>query len=245
MGLPEYCSFCGSAQDAYGDHVLCCKAAGVYSRHNALRDTVADLLRDCGCESHTEFPLPGTRLRPADVYTPAFPGESAMAVDVSVVHPLQPSQIATATVTAGAAAQKREASKVKQYEEECSRRAWGFTAFVGETTGAWGQAAQRCVRALVRAKSLRTGEDAQQVAHAIWDSVSRAVASSVARQLVRARTSCGALGARPPLPPRRSQRPQGQMPSAQDGGGEALAALPSVVCGPQAGDLLLACALCQ
>ena len=100
---------------------------------------------------HTEFPLPGTRLRPADVYTPAFPGESAMAVDVSVVHPLQPSQIATATVTAGAAAQKREASKVKQYEEECSRRAWGFTAFVGVTTGAWGQAAQRFVRALVRA----------------------------------------------------------------------------------------------
>ena len=244
MGLPEFCSFCGSAQDAYGDHVLCCKAAGVYSRHNALRDTVADLLRECGCETRTEFPLPDTKLRPADVYTPAFPGESALAVDVSVVHPLQPSQNATATVTAGAAAQKREAAKVKLYDELCSRRAWGFTAFVGETTGAWGQAAQRCMRALVRAKCLRTGEDQQEVAHTAWDAVCHAVAFSVARQLVRARVGCGMTAVRPP-PARgsssRSRQPQG----AQGGGGEAPTGRPTVMCGPQAGDLLLACALCQ
>ena len=66
---------------------VCCKATGVYGRHSALRDAVADLLRDCGCENHAELSLPGTQLRPIDIFTPAFPGESAKAIDVSVVHP--------------------------------------------------------------------------------------------------------------------------------------------------------------
>jgi hypothetical protein len=192
MGLTEYCSFCGSAQDDYGDHVLCCKSNGVYGRHNALRDAVADLLRECGCECSTDVPLPGSTLVPADVFTPTFPGEAAMALDTSVVHPLQPSLSANATVSAGAAAQKRQADKVGYYSDHCSRRSWGFTAFVGETTGAWAQAAQRCVRALARTKSLRSGEDPQEVAQAMWDSLSRAVASSVARQLLRARVNSGA-----------------------------------------------------
>ena len=51
LGLPELCTFCGSARDAYGDRVLCCKAAGVYGHHSILRDAVDDLLQDCGGKS--------------------------------------------------------------------------------------------------------------------------------------------------------------------------------------------------
>ena len=57
---------------------------------------------------------------------------------------------ATATVSAGDAAQNREAAKVKQYEDLCSQ-SWEF------------------------------------------HTLSRAVVSSVARQLVRAREECGAV----------------------------------------------------
>ena len=110
-----------------------------------------------------------------------------MAIDGGVVHPLLLSHTATATVSAGAAAQKREVAKVKLYGEQCGRRSWGFTAFVGRITGAWGQSAQPCVRTLARAKSLRTVEAPQEVAHAVWDSVCQAVASSISRQLDRAR----------------------------------------------------------
>jgi hypothetical protein len=246
MGLTEFCAFCGSAQDDYGDHALCCKSNGVYGRHNALRDAVADLLRECGCECCTDIPLPGSTLVPADIFTPSFPGEAAMALDTSVVHPLQPSQSANATVYAGAAAQKREADKVVYYSDHCSRRSWGFTAFVGETTGAWGQAAQRCVRALARAKSLRSGEDAQEVAHAMWDSVSRAVASSVARQLVRARVCSGALrkGPEPPRATAASRRNACPSLRAQSASG-ALDSGALNGSGPAAGDLLLARALCE
>ena len=86
-------------------------------------------------------------------------------------------------MTAGAAAQKREAAKVDMYEAQCSRRSWGFTAFVGETTGAWSQAAQCAVKAMVRAKSLKTGDDPKEVAREFWEALSRAVASAVAGSL--------------------------------------------------------------
>ena len=241
MDLPDFCALCGAAQDDFGDHVLCCKATGVYGRHNAIRDTLADLLRECGCECRTEVTLPGSSLRPADIFTPAFPGESALAIDVSAVHPLPLSQTASATVTAGAAAQKREIAKVDLYGEKCSRRAWGFTAFVGETTGAWGPAAQRTVRALVRAKSLRTGDDPEEIAHTFWGALGRAMASAVARQLVKARSLSGALRSQQrPVPASTSaaaQSSDAQAPSGAAGG-------PPGEEGPAASDLRLATELC-
>ena len=132
LQLAEHCPLCGSAQDAFGDHVLCCKASGVYGRHNALRDKLADLLREAGFNCRTEVELPGTNRRPADVFAPVFPGASPMAFDTSVVHTLLPSRSASATVAAGVAAQSREESKVKELGEACARRSWGYTAFVGD-----------------------------------------------------------------------------------------------------------------
>ena len=109
-----------------------------------------------------------------------------MAFNLSVIHPLLPSRPASATVRAGVAAQNREASKVEELSEACARRSWGYTAFVAETTGAWGHAAQRTVRALVRASSLRSGEEPAQVATRMWRALSQAVASAVGRQLSKA-----------------------------------------------------------
>ena len=90
-------------------------------------------------------------------------------------------------MTAGAAAQARETSKVKLLGEACSRRAWSYTAFVAETTGAFGQGAQRTVRALAQAVSLRTGEEPSEVLPRLWRTLSSAVAAAVGRQLSRAR----------------------------------------------------------
>ena len=169
-----------------------------------------------------------------------------MAIDVSAVHPLPLSHVASATVSAGVAAQKRESAKVELYRGKCSSRVWGFTAFVGETTGAWGQAAQRTVRVLVRAKCLRTGDDPQEVARAFWDSLGRAMAMAVARQLVNARTLSGAFGSSHGAPnpgspcspdlPRRSEAPPGPLYAAR----ESLEGD-----GPAAGDLRLARELCS
>ena len=164
-----------------------------------------------------------------------------MAIDVGAVHPLHLTHNTTAMVSAGDAAQKRRAEKVRLYENQCSSRSWSFTAFVGETTGSWGQAAQHAVRALVRAKSLRTGDDPQEVARTVSGSLGWAVVSSVARRLVRARVDCGAVvqiteAARGP-----SSRCRGQVLASSRGS----VAGPLDSCGPAGGDLFLAAELCQ
>ena len=164
-----------------------------------------------------------------------------MAIEVTVALPLHLTHIGTATVSAGDAAQKREAEKVRLYEVQCSSRSWSFTAFLGETTRSWGQAAQRAVRALVCAKSLTTGDDPHEVTCAVWGSLGWAVVSSVARQLVRARVDCGAVAQITEAARGPSSRCRGQVHASSRGG----LAGPLDSCVPAGGDLLLAAELCQ
>ena len=204
-----------------------------------------------GFPCRTEVVLPGTDLRPADVFAPTFP-PADVALDVSLVHPLPPSQpsAALATVSAGSAAQKQEAPKVAKRSEECDKRAWTFVAFVGETTGAWGQAAQQTVKKLIRGRCLKSGEEPFEVAHELWGALSATVAAAVGRQLSRARAlgaiagagysrqavpfSPSAPGAIAVIPP---------APGAQEAPLRRVNELPPG-CGPAAGDLALAVELC-
>jgi hypothetical protein len=188
--LSLVCEACGCSQDCMGDHSLCCTASGLYGRHNYIRDTLASALRSMNFPCRTEVALPGTELVPADIFVPTLAEDSPTAIDVSVVHPLQPSRSASATVTAGTFAETRAASKVTMYGEKCTARSWAYCAFVAETTGSWNQAAQRLVRKLVRAHSLRSGEQQADIAASLWLLLSRALARSVGKQLARARLQC-------------------------------------------------------
>jgi len=122
QNLPPKCVKCGCSQDPLGDHSLCCTALGIYTRHNAVRDVLASSLNSLGFSCRTEVQLPGTSLVPADIFIPRLAEDSPTAVDVSVVHPLQPSNVAQATVTAGSAAELRAVQKVATYEEQCRLR---------------------------------------------------------------------------------------------------------------------------
>ena len=186
LGLPPTCVACGACQDIYGDHALCCTSMGTYKRHNHIRDTLALQASAIGLQCRTEVELRGTGLVPADVFIPAM-SDVPTAVDVSVVHPLQPSHHAQAAITTGAAAEARADGKVGMYAEKCRLRSWEYWAVVAETTGAWNQAGQRFMRRLARARALRLGELLTDALTAVWISVCRALAHAVARQLVRAR----------------------------------------------------------
>ena len=153
---------------------------------DSIRDTLATSLRSLGFPCRTEVRLPGTELVPADIFIPTLAEDSPTAVDVSVVHPLQPSHSAQATVSAGMAAEARAVSKVAMYGAKCSARSWAYTAFVADTTGSWNQAAQRLVGKLARVHSLRTGE--VELASSLWLVLARALAQTVGKQLVRARS---------------------------------------------------------
>ena len=213
----------------------------MYGRHNQVRDTLAEILRGCGFPCTTEVTLPGSERRPADIFAPSFP-PADVAFDTSVVHPLPPSQpsAALATVTSGSAAQKQEEVKVKKCQEDCAKRAWSYLAFVGETTGAWGQAAQRTVKKLVRARCLRSGEEPSEVAHEVWGTLAASLAGAVGRQLSRART----LGTAVRGGPQRLSVPEQTAPPPLPPASSTTNSSSSTSAGPAAGDLELARDLC-
>ena len=163
------------------------------------------------------------------------------------------------------------------YAEKCTSRGWALTAFVAETTGAWGRAAQSMVRKIARARGMRSGEEVPAVSREIWHALTSAVARAIGHQLKTARSpgvprppdlAPGSPSAAPSLAetapsaaPRHLEfedaemgiriwtRPAGvsegngtAAPRAAEG---ALRAGTLGDSGPAAGDLLLACALCQ
>ena len=159
-------------------------------------------MRDLGFACRTEA---GSDLVPADVFCSSFADESAVDVDVSVVHPLP--NLLPATVTAGSAAEARESEKVQFYASKCASECWSFRAFVGETTGAWGDAAQRFVRKLFRYGGLRLGKDPASICRQTWFRLSLAIGGSIG-PLSRA---CLTIPLQHPLPV--------IAPSAERGGG--------------------------
>ena len=248
LPLPLRCTACSQHQDAYGDHALCCKAMGVYARHNVLRNKIAELIKQAGFVCMLEVALPGTALVPADVFVPSFFDGETAAVDAAVTHPLHPSAqahgqssgSAQATVVAGIAAEARANAKVAYYEDKCRVRSWFYYTFVAETTGAVNEAGQRLVRRLTRAEAQRSGEDPAEISDRAWHGISSAVARSVAAQLTKAcaegwlQPACAPAPVLPPSQP--NPPPPPSLPEAlQAGMGDA---------GPAAGDLVLAQALC-
>ena len=61
------CRGCGSPVDTFGDHALMCPRLGMYSRHNHLRNTLAELLRSYGFSARLEASPTASQERPADV----------------------------------------------------------------------------------------------------------------------------------------------------------------------------------
>ena len=82
------CAGCSMPMDPVGDQALCCSKLGVYARHNSLRDEFAALCVEAGLT--VELEKGPENLRPADVLVHGL-DNSPLAVDFSVVHPLQPS----------------------------------------------------------------------------------------------------------------------------------------------------------
>ena len=179
------CGGCAAALDSFGDHALSCCSCGLYARHNRLRDALAAEFLTAGQPLQVEAQLPGSSLRPADILV-LEPGDLApVAVDVAVVHPLHPSAL-SAEDTPGTAAASREAEKRATSAKACEAQGWRFAPVCAECTGGWGPGAQKCVRALIRRQSMRSGEPVAVTAGAVWRRLTTAVAKGAAQMLLRA-----------------------------------------------------------
>jgi hypothetical protein len=114
------------------------KWGGRIHRHHALANVIVTFLKAAHHNPSREKTLDG-RTRPGDVFAPHWKLGQAMAMDLAVTHPLQPSAsaIAEGDVAPGSwAAAYAETHKYK-FAPECAKYGCLFEPLVVETYGAW------------------------------------------------------------------------------------------------------------
>jgi hypothetical protein len=131
LGAPQVngeatdCPCCGGAMDVFGDHLVSCSKNQPTQRHNAVRDALAQSLRNHGITCRTEVAI-GTRRRPADVALDTFDPRGPLALDLVLHHPLAPS--ASREINAMKASMvDEERRKSEESDELCHSNGWLFT----------------------------------------------------------------------------------------------------------------------
>ena len=85
------CAQCGACLNAWGDHAVACPRNGFVQRHSDVQAWLLHTARAAGVTCSKEAALPDNT-RPADVLLHTWKGAGPTAVDVTVVHPLRPSE---------------------------------------------------------------------------------------------------------------------------------------------------------
>ncbi|KAL5486498.1 hypothetical protein EMCRGX_G018986 [Ephydatia muelleri] len=141
------CAFCPAhSLDPLGHHALTCKCGGdAVLRHNALRDTLVHFLHRAHASVQVEvgaglFP-DHSQSRPADILLQNWNLGRPVALDISVVSPLNPSTLAEAGATFGAVLETTESRKHQANDEKCSALGWVSTPLAVDSYGAWGKEA--------------------------------------------------------------------------------------------------------
>ena len=114
-------------------------------RHNALRDTLVHFLHRAHASVQVEvgaglFP-DHSQSRPADILLQNWNLGRPVALDISVVSPLNPSTLAEAGAKFGAVLEATESRKHQANDEKCSALGWVSTPLAVDSYGAWGKEA--------------------------------------------------------------------------------------------------------
>ena len=116
-----------------------CKFGGhVTKRHDAIRDFLHSLCQSALLAPSKEVRVGGANLVPADILLPRYYRGRPAALDITVVHPLQPRLTPSASRTAGAALVFAENKKKVKYEEVCRAARVHFIPLAVEFFGGWG-----------------------------------------------------------------------------------------------------------
>ena len=143
LGLPlqpsldeaPMCPKChAAALDPFGDHLVCCRQNNFTARHGALQDAFLMVLGLAKQPAEREQALQRTnssrvirqQLRPADILLRNWAGGRDVAVDLTIVHPLQVGEIPWSAERAKGFLRRKEAAKNQKYEDPCRQEGWGF-----------------------------------------------------------------------------------------------------------------------
>ena len=121
------CSGCQKRVDVFGDHPVSCPRNNFWRRHNAVQEHLLSLASQAGVPHVREAPLEKARrrgrlqpnLRPADVLLRRWAGGKDSAVDCTVSHPAQVSELPLSGDKARSFLRRLEQDKVRKYEEIC------------------------------------------------------------------------------------------------------------------------------
>ncbi|KAL5479457.1 hypothetical protein EMCRGX_G022983 [Ephydatia muelleri] len=141
------CALCpGIALDPLGHHAITCKRGGdVVTRHNTLRDVLAEICHRAHLgvqvEAGNDLTADHSHTRPADLLLTNWATGKTAAFDISVTSPLNTLTLLEAGVSAGSAAQATETRKHMANDAKCNELGWLCVPLVAETYGAWGKEA--------------------------------------------------------------------------------------------------------
>jgi len=192
LGVPVYptagqCPACLQHSDVYGDHAVSCGNQGErIARHNTLRDALfASTQTAClGATREERDLLPGTEARPGDVFIPNWTGGRGTALDITVINPLQSSQVAQAAITPGHALTTAYNRKMAQAGEACRREGIMFVPMPMETLGGWHEATTLQVKKIASAQARQTGEELSDVTRHLYQRMAVLLAMGNAAMLL-------------------------------------------------------------
>ena len=148
LGLDTSCgSICplcpGKVIDPLGHHALTCKRGGdVVTRHNKLRDTLAETCRrahlSVKVEAGSNLSKDHSHTRPADILIPNWSLGKPAAFDLFVTSPLNSNILLEAGFRAGQAARATEERMHEENDAKCKELGWVCVPMVVEAYGAWG-----------------------------------------------------------------------------------------------------------
>ena len=177
------CPRCGAALDVFGDHAVSCQKGLSATRHHGVVNHFCQMLCAAKVPYERESACLGDARRPADVLLKAWDGRKDMAVDVTVVHALNPSGDLT---VAGAQRvfQNAHAKKTKDYSGPCESAGIDFQPAVFDTWGGGHLGTPSFVKAVVkRAAAALVGRARVDAVTAMRRGVALAVMRGVAVQL--------------------------------------------------------------
>jgi hypothetical protein len=178
------CDNCGQPLDIYGDHLVSCRHSGAWKRHNFLRTTLAAIATSAGLNVSTEVQVQGKE-RPADLLISNWESGRGVAVDLTVVHGLNQSEVWDLK---SPAVEKAEAAKVLKYQVLCETGNLDFVPLGLDTFGAIGTQGQQFLGKLFSKYAKRFATEGEQrfpgqFQRECWERVSVALRKAVAQQL--------------------------------------------------------------
>ena len=178
LGLPlcnleETCPYGPSQLDPLGHHALtCCYAGDVVTRHNCIRDCIADfccyahfsplLEQGCGIGPAKD------RSCPADILIANWSLSQSAAFDIKVIHSLNNSLISDAGQTSGASAAVGEQEKFENNALGCLERGWICVPLVVEAYGGRGITAKETLSRIARRLAIHSHSSNSEMLNAMY-----------------------------------------------------------------------------